>query len=252
MEWGPYRGETVVGDVRVLRGALDRDLYAYLPPSYGETSRRLPVLYMHDGLNLFDEPLSFNGEWRVDETMETLAAEGIEAIVVGVPHGEDRLVEYVPAAGGAAYVDFLVEKVKPLVDASLRTEPARESTGLAGSSLGGTISLYGFLVRNDVFSFAGVMSPALWFDESLFALAEETPRREGRVWLDVGGREDPDEPERNARYVEDFERMASLLRRKGYGEAQLRTLYVPEAPHHETAWGVRLPDALRFLLPVAG
>src|SRR5919108_1111654 len=156
--------------------------------------------------------------------------------VVGDLHGEDRLVEYVPAAGGAAYVDFLVEKVKPLVDASLRTEPARESTGLAGSSLGGTISLYGFLVRNDVFSFAGVMSPALWFDESLFALAEETPRREGRVWLDVGGREDPDEPERNARYVEDFERMASPLRRKGYGEAQLRTLYVPEAPHHETAW----------------
>jgi predicted alpha/beta superfamily hydrolase len=252
VQWEPYRGETVVGDVRVLRGELDRDLYAYLPPAYAETSGRFPVLYMHDGLNLFDEPLSFNGEWRVDETMEALAPEGIEAIVVGVPHGEDRLVEYVPAAGGAAYIDFLVDRVKPLVDSSLRTAPGHETTGLAGSSLGGTISLYGFLVRNDVFSFAGVMSPALWFDESLFALAEQVPRRDGRIWLDVGGREDPDEPERNARYVEDYERMASILRRKGYGDSQLRTRYIPDARHHESAWAVRLPDALRFLLPVAG
>ena len=251
MRWEPYRGETVVGDVRVLRGVLDRDLYAYLPPSYDE-SRRFPVLYMQDGLNLFDEPLSFNGEWRVDETMEELARDGIEAIVVGVPHGEDRLTEYVPAAEGAAYVDFLVDEVKPLVDASLRTEPGRHATGLAGSSLGGVISLYGFLVRNDVFSFAGVMSPAFWFDESLLALAEETPRREGRIWLDVGGREDPSDPAANERYVADYERVASILRGHGYGDSQLRTLYIPEARHHESAWSLRLPDALRFLLPVAG
>jgi predicted alpha/beta superfamily hydrolase len=252
VQWEPYRGETVVGDVRVRRGAVGRDLYAYLPPSYEQSERRFPVLYMHDGLNLFDEPLSFNGEWRVDETMEALAAEGIEAIVVGVPHGEDRVAEYVPATGGAAYVDFLADQVKPLVDASLRTDPGRETTGLAGSSLGGTISLYGFLVRNDVFSFAGVMSPAIWFDESLFGLAEETPRRDGRIWLDVGGREDVNDPTTNQRYVDDFERMASILRGKGYGDTQLRTLLVPEAIHHETAWSVRLPDALRFLLPVAG
>ena len=252
MQWKPYGGETVVGDVRVLRGELDRDLYAYLPPSYDQTSRRFPVLYMHDGLNLFDEPLSFNGEWRVDETMEALAGDGIEAIVVGVPHVGDRLVEYVPAAGGATYIDLLAESVKPLVDSSLRTDPGREATGLAGSSLGGTISLYGFLARNDVFSFAGVMSPALWFDESLFGLAEETPRRRGRIWLDVGGREDLNDPATNQRYVDDFERMASILRGKGYDDTQLRTLLVPEAIHHETAWGVRLPDALRFLLPVAG
>jgi predicted alpha/beta superfamily hydrolase len=252
VEWEPYHGRTVVGDVRILRGELDRDLYAYVPPAYEETDRRFPVLYMHDGLNLFDAPLSFNGEWRVDETMEALAAEGLEAIVVGIPHGADRRTEYVPAAGGAAYIRFLVDEVKPLVDASLRTEPGRETTGLAGSSLGGVISLYGFLVRDDVFSFAGVMSPALWFDESLFALAEQLPRRDGRIWLDVGGREDPDEPEQNERYVRDFERLASILRLRGYTESQLRALFVPEARHHESAWGLRLPDALRFLLPVAG
>jgi predicted alpha/beta superfamily hydrolase len=252
VEWEPYRGETVVGDVRVLRGAVDRDLYAYLPPSYERAQQRFPVLYMHDGRNLFDEPLSFNGEWRVDETMEVLAAEGIEAIVVGVPHGDDRVAEYVPARGGAAYVDRLADTVKPVVDASLRTDPRRETTGLAGSSLGGTISLYGFLVRNDVFSFAGVISPALWFDESLFELAERTPRRAGRIWLDVGGREDLNDPTTNQRYVDDFERMASILRSKGYDGTQLRTLLVPEAIHHESAWSLRLPEVLRFLLPVAG
>jgi predicted alpha/beta superfamily hydrolase len=251
VSWEPYRGETVVGDVRVLRGELDRDLYAYLPPTYEHADRRYPVLYMHDGLNLFDEPLSFNGEWRVDETMEQLASEGIEAIVVGVPHGEDRTAEYVPSKRGGAYVEFLVDQVKPLVDSSLRTEPGREATGLAGSSLGGIISLYGFLVRNDVFSFAGVMSPAFWCDESLFTLAEETPRRDGHVWVDVGGGEDPDDAELSARYVDVYERMVSILRRKGYGDSQVRTLLVPEARHHESAWSVRLPDALRFLLPVA-
>ena len=251
MQWEPYRGETVAGDVRVLRGALDRELYAYLPPSYEQSDRRFPVLYMHDGRNLFDEPLSFNGEWRVDETMEELAREGLEAIVVGVPHAEDRVAEYVPSARGAAYVDFLAAEVKAVVDATLRTDPGRETTGLAGSSLGGTISLFGFLARNDVFSFAGVMSPALWLDESLFALAEDTPRRDGRIWLDVGGREDVDDPATNQRYIDGFERMASILRGKGYDETQLRTLLVPEAIHHETAWSVRLPDALRFLLPVA-
>jgi predicted alpha/beta superfamily hydrolase len=249
--WQSYRGETVAGDVRVLQSELDRDLYAYLPPTYEHTDRRYPVLYMHDGLNLFDTPLSFNGEWRVDETMEQLASEGIEAIVVGVPHGENRTAEYVPSERGGAYVEFLVDQVKPLVDSSLRTEPERLATGLAGSSLGGIISLYGFLVRNDVFSFAGVMSPAFWCDESLFALAEDTPRRDGRIWMDVGGREHPDDPALSARYVDVYERMMSILQRRGYGDLHLRTLLVPEARHHESAWSVRLPDALRFLLPVA-
>lgn len=253
MAWEPHTGATVVGDVRVLRGGhLDRDLYAYLPPSYQAGAQRYPVLYMHDGLNLFDEALSANGEWGVDETMEELAREGIEAIVVGVPHGPDRFAEYVPSERGHAYVDFLVDEVKPLVDATLRTRPGRDTTGLAGSSLGGVISLYAFLARPDVFSFAGVLSPAFWCDESLFALAEETPRRSGRIWMDVGGREHPEDPERSRTYVEVFERMTAVLRGNGYGESQLRTLLVPDARHHETAWAVRFPDAARFLLPVAG
>jgi predicted alpha/beta superfamily hydrolase len=235
----------------VLRGALDRELYAYLPPGYGTGERRYPVLYMHDGRNLFDEATSHAGEWRVDETMQALAQEGIEAIVVGIPHGPERATEYVPSKNGPEYIAFLVDEVKPLVDETLRTSPEREATGLAGSSLGGIISLYAFLVCNDVFSYAGVMSPAFWWDESLYDVAAATPRREGRIWMDVGGDEHPENPERSKWYVDGFERMSSILREQGYADSQLRTVLEPSAPHHETAWARRLPDMLRFLLPVA-
>jgi predicted alpha/beta superfamily hydrolase len=241
-----------VGDVRVLRGALDRELYAYLPRTYGGGDGRYPVLYMHDGRNLFDEKTSHAGEWRVDETMESLGEEGLEAIVVGIPHGPDRGAEYVPSERGGEYVSFVVDEVKPLVDRTLRTLPGRETTGLAGSSLGGIISLFGFLARDDVFSYAGVMSPAFWWDESLYEIAAATPRREGRIWMDVGGDEHPENPERSRAYVEGFERMSSILRAQGYDESRLRTVLEPGAPHHESAWARRLPDMLRFLLPVAG
>jgi predicted alpha/beta superfamily hydrolase len=230
----------------VLRGALDRDLYAYLPRSYADGDTRYPVVYMHDGANLFDEATSHAGEWRVDETMEEL---GLDAIVVGVPHGPNRADEYVPSKRGAEYVTFLVDEVKPLVDETLRTWPERDATGLAGSSLGGIISLYAFLERNDVFSFAGVMSPAFWWDETLYDIAERTPRRDGRIWMDVGGNEHPEDPERSRRYLEAFDRMRAILRAKGYGEDELRTVVEPGARHHESAWAARLPAMLQFLLP---
>jgi predicted alpha/beta superfamily hydrolase len=236
----------------VLRGALDRELYAYLPPSYRTGERRYPVLYMHDGRNLFDEATSHAGEWRVDETMEALADEGLEAVVVGIPHGPERATEYVPSKHGPEYIAFLVDEVKPLVDETLRTSPEREATGLAGSSLGGIISLYGFLTRNDVFSYAGVMSPAFWWDEALYDVAAATPRREGRIWMDVGGNEHPENPDRSKAYLEAFARMSTILRARGYDKSRLHTVVEPGARHHETAWARRLPDMLRFLLPVAG
>src|SRR5712691_3747433 len=98
VSWERYAGGPVAGDVRVSRA--DRDLHAYLPPSYERSDRRFPGLYMHDGQNLFDATTSFAGEWGVDETMEELAVEGLEAIVIGIPHGEDRVREYTPFNGG--------------------------------------------------------------------------------------------------------------------------------------------------------
>ena len=264
IEWQTYDpgdDHTVVGDVRVSERLSpsvlpSRRLAVYLPPSY-DGDERYPVLYMHDGRNLFDERTSNDGEWRVDETMEALSEEGVAAIVVGVPHGPDnRAEEYVPfphdeLGGGSAdeYLDFLVDEVKPLVDESFRTRPSRESTGLLGSSLGGLVSLYGFFENPDTFGFAGAMSPAFWWTRGeVFDYVATRSRVPGRLYVDVGGDERPDDPERSREYREDAERMVELLREKEYGE-DLRFVVNDGAVHHEDAWAERLPDALRFLLP---
>ena len=254
--WQRFRGATVVGDVRVLRDVRSpqlrnaRDVYVYLPPSHARGARRYPVLYLQDGQNLFDEETSYAGEWRVDETMEALAREGLEAIVVGIENaGGERIVEYSVAQGrGADYLRFLVETVKPLVDSEFRTERARESTGLGGSSLGGLISLYGLFLRADVFGLAAVMSPALWFaGGAVFETVERAPFADSRIYMDVGAAEHHDAERRRA-YVARFERMVALLEAKGYGPDRFRHLVDPRGTHHESAWARRLPDALRFLL----
>ena len=231
---------------------LDRDLTVYLPPSYGETDRRYPVLYMQDGQNLFDPEASFAGSWRVDLAMNWAAARQREGIVVGVPNaGEDRIAEYSPfddpeggLGRGNEYVSHLAETIKPLVDARFRTLPQRETTGVVGSSMGGLISLVAFFARPDVFGIMGALSPSLWFAErAIFGLLEAAPSEPGRLYLDVGRLEGP-ETLANAR------RLRDLLGAKGYVQgAQLRYVEDRAGKHDEAAWGRRFRAALPFLLP---
>ncbi|HEU4327148.1 MAG TPA: alpha/beta hydrolase-fold protein [Roseiflexaceae bacterium] len=264
---------TVVGDLLVLPGVVSpqlgnaRDLFVYLPPSYATGGeRRYPVLYMHDGQNLFDAALSYAGEWQVDETMEMLATEGREAIVVGVPNmGYDRLLEYGPFAErrhgesrADAYLAFLAETVKPLIDRTFRTLPDRASTGVAGSSMGGLISLYAFFKRPELFGFAGVLSPSLWFGRrATLGFVARAPFLPGRLYLDTGTREGPPRSHNplmarriSARVLADARRLRRVLLRKGYRPGQ-DLCYVEDAGgrHNEADWARRLPDALRFLLP---
>jgi len=255
--WKPFRGATAVGDVRVLRDVASpqlgntRDLYVYLPPGHASGAGRFPVVYMHDGQNLFDDETSFAGEWQVDETMELLADEGTEAIVVGVSNADEaRADEYSVAGGrGREYLRFLAETVKPLVDRDFRTLPGRETTGLLGSSLGGLISLYGVFVEPGVFGFTGALSPALWYARrAVFRIVDRAPFADARIYLDVGENELPGERAKTRRYVADVRRMVALLEAKGYGPDRLRHVFDPEGTHHERDWARRLPDALRFLL----
>lgn len=260
--WRPYppsddRDHTVTGTVRVLRGVSGprprdrRPVWVYLPPSHGSDRRSYPVLYMQDGQNLFDDAISFAGEWRVDEAMETLAGEGIEAIVVGVANlGPRRSDEYgplpEPELGGGeadAYLDFLTGTVKPLVDGSFRTRAGPRDTGILGSSLGGLLSLYAFFLRPEVFGFAGALSPALWFGErGIFRIVGDAEAPPGRIYLDVGRRE-------GHRSVRDVRRMCRLLERKGYRrDEELLCVKARGAGHDETAWARRFPGAARFLL----
>ena len=246
-----------------------RDLLVYLPPSYHQTTRRYPVIYMHDGQNLFDHATSFAGEWGVDETMEALAQEeGLEALIVGVPNAEaDRLAEYTPFADphlgggrGDRYLDFLTETVKPRIDADFRTLPGRRYTGIMGSSLGGLISLYGFFSRPATFGYAGVMSPSLWFaGEAIYDYVAAAPFWPGKLYLDAGTRELGEQPggrlhraAASRRYYASVRRMKALLVRKGYRPLR-DLLHVEErwAGHSESSWGRRLAPALRFLLSEA-
>jgi predicted alpha/beta superfamily hydrolase len=257
MDWEPYPrdgGHTVVGDVRILRDvespqlANHRDVLAYLPPSHG-AGRAFPVVYMHDGQSLFDTATSNSGEWCVDETMEELAREGIEAIVVGIPHaGDDRGLEY-SGERAEAYLDFVVDTVRPLVEASFSVDARREARGLAGSSLGGVISLHGVYARRETFGFAGVFSPAFWWnDDALFPVVEREEAPDARIYIDVGDSELNNGDDTRRVYVEGFERMTALLRRKGLRDESLRAVLERGGRHHENDWARRLPGALRFLL----
>ena len=266
IDWRPYEptdDHTVVGDVRVSEVIdaptlhADRPLLVSLPPSYTDSDESYPVVYMHDGQNLFDEVTSYSGEWRVDETMQHLSDEGIEAIVVGIPNADDaRGDEYTPYPhpehdGGDAdqYLEFLFGTVKPLVDETFRTRPGREHTGLAGSSLGGVVSLYGFFEYPEQVGFAGVLSPAFWWPgEPMFEYVADQPRTDGRLYVDVGGNESPDDPELNETYLRDAARMVDQLGEQGYDDERLRFVVDEDARHHESAWAERFPDAMRFLL----
>jgi len=278
LDWREYDlsdDPTVTGDVRVSSSLyaerLDRELelLAYLPPAYETSAREYPVVYMHDGRNLFDDRLSYSGEWQVDETMEELADEGLEAIVVGIPNADDdRGAEYSPVEptgtgvedapydseelpGGDAdeYLAFLAERVVPGVEDSFRTKSDRDHRGLAGSSLGGLVSLYGYFEYPDLYGFAGVMSPAFWWTEGqIFDYVADQSRVPGRLYIDVGNDETPDSPDLSARYREEARRMVDLLAELGYGEDELEFVLEDGAVHHEDAWARRFPDAVRFLL----
>jgi predicted alpha/beta superfamily hydrolase len=197
------RALTLPGTLAMLRDVHSpqlhnyRDVFVYLPPSYGaDAGRRYPVLYMHDGQNLFDPELSFSGAWRVDLAMETAARLGYEAIVVGVANtGGSRIDEYGPffdeSVGGGGtgdlYVDFLVHTLKPMIDTQFRTQPEPPTTGILGSSMGGLISLYAFFREPHHFGACGVLSPALWFGKrAILPFVEAADYTPGRIWLDVG------------------------------------------------------------------
>ena len=228
-----------------------RDILALLPASHETSRQRYPVVYMHDGQNLFDTATSFAHPWHVSRTTTELAREGIEIIIVGIPNaGPGRIDEYSPFADsriggglGDAYLDFMVDVIKPEIDGRFRTEPGRASTFTGGSSMGGLISLWAFFTRTEVFGGAAALSPALWFARrSFFREIETLPSPAGRIYLDGGTAEGP-------MLLSDVARLRDRLVEKGYRPGRdLRFVIDRGGAHEETSWGRRLPAALRFLL----
>jgi predicted alpha/beta superfamily hydrolase len=235
-----------------------RGVWVYLPPSYPEnTAARYPVIYMHDGQNLFDPSAAFGGNtWKVADTLDAAANDGSfeEAIVVGPENTADRIPEYTPVADpgyggghGDLYLRMLVEELKPKVDAELRTRPERTSTTLLGSSLGGLISAWAGITRADTFGRIGVMSPSTWWDNDwLVTQVPLTPAtgtgRPLAVYVDSGDSGDSNDD------VDLTRQLAQAYRDAGFvDEVTFKYLVQPGGTHTESAWASRLPGALQFL-----
>jgi predicted alpha/beta superfamily hydrolase len=174
-----------------------RRVWIYLPESYNASRlKKYPVLYMHDGQNVFDEATSFAGEWGVDEALDSLTEKTKECIVVAVDNGGDkRMNEYNPydhkkfgKGEGDKYVDFLVKTLKPFIDKKYRTLKDRPNTFIAGSSMGGLISLYAVLKYPKIFGGAGVFSPAFWVAPALYnEIKKKTGAVNAKVYFMAGG-----------------------------------------------------------------
>jgi len=233
-------------------------VWLYLPPGYAASERRYPVLYMHDGQNVLDARTSFAGEWGVDETLDSLHDLGrADAIVVAVDNGGPRRFdEYSPwinqkygGGQGDAYVDFLAQTLKPYVDAHYRTLPDRLHTGVAGSSMGGLISLYAALKYPDVFGRVGVFSPAFWVAPEIYQAARRAHPRPGtRIYI-VTGAQEGDTPDV---VVQDHQRMIDTLRAAGFTIGRdLRAAVRPDGKHAEWFWRREFSAAYEWLFDQA-
>ncbi len=245
------------GDIELLpplasAHVTPREVQVWLPPGYrNEPKRRYPVLYLHDGQNVFDNRAA-GAEWQVDETAQRLVLAGAvePMIIVAVANTGERIDDYTPVAmefdgrtrggGAAAYGRYLVSELKPAIDRRYRTKPGRDGTAVGGSSLGGLMSMWLVLEHDNTFGAALVVSPSVWWGRrAILARLAATPAAAPvpRLWLDVGTGEGPDT-------LTDARRLRDALRARGWAPAYLEAA---DAGHDELAWAARVEPMLRFL-----
>jgi predicted alpha/beta superfamily hydrolase len=223
-------------------GNRKRTIRIYLPADYAQSTRRYPVVYMHDGQNLFDMATAPFGEWGVDECLDSLQRKGRAAcILVGIDHGEtSRMTEYNPytfmqfgTGEGDQYIAFLVETLKPYIDQQFRTLPGSSHTFVAGSSMGGLISCYAALRYPSVFGGAGVFSPAFWTAPALDSMIEALPYKpQTRFFFYAGAQE-------SEAMIPDMDRIAESIARKA--DNLMYSITDSEGKHNEAAWRRWLP-----------
>lgn len=265
-------------NVTIPYTGLPRRIWVCLPSGYASCDLRYPVLYMHDGQNLFDESTSYSGvTWDIQNTLERamLRGETEGVIIVGIDNagGNEntvgRLDEYSPWVNdqlkhmegsninrdiggyGDKYAQFLVNVLKPLIDKEYRTLPEREKTGVAGSSMGGLISLYLGLKYDDIFSKVGAFSTAVWFkeDELIKLIHEHGPDTDSKWYIDIGTEESSSDAVENFNkiYLHGTMLVHETLLEVGVKEDHIKLVVDEGAKHNEEAWARRFPEAFRWM-----
>ncbi|MFD0941894.1 alpha/beta hydrolase [Pedobacter boryungensis] len=229
--------------------ATKRRVWIYLPPSYASSTKKYPVLYMHDGQNLFDQLTSGYGEWGVDELLDSLSAKGQEEfIVVGIDHGgSERLKEYNPydseygKGKGKDYVDFLVHNLKPFIDQHYRTEKDAKNTAIAGSSMGGLISMYAIATYPKVFGKAGIFSPAFWIGKTIETDVQNAFKNlnGSKIYLVAGDLE-------SKTMISDMKNVFQLLNPTGKNK-NIRVVEKADGKHSEWFWHREFVDFYKFI-----
>lgn len=214
-----------------------KKIWVYLTLNYEKSTKKYPVIYMHDAQNLFDAAASYAGEWNIDETLDSIKA---KVIIIGVEHGnEKRIDELTPyknekhGGGNAnAYLEFIVKTLKPHVDTKYRTKTNTKNTGIFGSSLGGLVSFYAALQYPEVFGKVGCFSPAFWINKKeIFQKLVDTPKFNTKIYLLCGDKED------DGAMVSDMKEMETLINSKRCECKKLnKSVIVKEGKHNEKLW----------------
>ena len=238
-----------------LSGDKPRRAYIYLPESYTkETDKHYPVMYMFDGHNVFfDEDATYGKSWGMNAYMEK---SGKQLIIVGVEcnhEGNSRLIEYSPfhfqnsemgkiKGKGNVYMNWLVNTLKPYIDANYRTLPDRKNTIIAGSSMGGLMALYAVSTYNHIFQRAACLSPSLWVSPGkvLEMVARAHIRRDTTVYLDYGAQEIFNHTANEEAIIS----TAHLLMTK---RVNLALRIVPDGNHSEASWEKQVPIFMECL-----
>ncbi|WP_153800184.1 alpha/beta hydrolase [Foetidibacter luteolus] len=227
-----------------------RRIWIYLPKSYASTKGKIyPVLYMHDGQNLFNERTAAFGEWGIDECLDSLQAKlKKECIVVGIDNGGDkRMTEYNPyddakygKGEGNQYVDFLAQTLKPYIDKEYRTIKDPMHTYIAGSSMGGLISLYAVVKYPAVFGYAGIFSPAFWVAPKIYDDVKTVNwDKQRHFFFYAGGKE-------STSMVPDMKKMYNLISSKH--NYDISEIVYPTGGHNEEAWRKYFPAFYEWLM----
>jgi enterochelin esterase-like enzyme len=234
-------------------GGRKRTVRILAPASWdGTLLENPPVLYLQDGQNVFSGwERAASDSWCVDVAMESLVAQGaVEPwLLVAVDSDASRESDYSPWENGARYARFLVETLRPYIEARFGARKGSEWTGVAGSSLGGLISLHVARGFPAAFGRVAALSPTvMWADGQLFREWRAHSRQWSRIYLDAGANEVLYEDNKAFDYAGAVRAFWAHLKELGYADHEVRLILEPGGGHHERDWQRRLPDALRWLL----